>query len=255
VIAALLAMSMKSARSAGLVLVNLPLAVIGGIAATFVAESPDVIANLSALVGVGGMYRAPVLSVASLVGFITLFGIAVRNGILLVNHFRTLIVEEGASPEEAVRRGSEERLIPILMTAISAALGLAPLALRAGQPGSELLAPLAIVVLGGLVTSTALNLVVVPAGYLLIGAYRDAHAETAELRFDDEIAAASPARTTFESRPALPASSEGAARTVPAAVSQEDAHMSEGNADEEVTQPDAASDGDGGGDVGDGVRQ
>jgi Cu/Ag efflux pump CusA len=103
-----------------------------------------------------------------MVGFITLFGIAVRNGILLINHYNHLMEEEGFAPAEAVVQGSMERLVPILMTAISAALGLVPLALAVGKPGSELLAPLAIVTLGGLLTSTFLNLIVVPAGYALV---------------------------------------------------------------------------------------
>jgi Cu/Ag efflux pump CusA len=102
-----------------------------------------------------------------LVGFVTLFGIAVRNGILLVNHYDHLERVEGCSRREAIVRGSMERLVPILMTALTAALGLLPLALAAGKPGSELLAPLATVVLGGLITSTILNLFVVPAGYAL----------------------------------------------------------------------------------------
>jgi Cu/Ag efflux pump CusA len=89
----------------------------------------------------------------------------VRNGILLVNHYRHLIELEGQADAEAIVRGSMERLVPILMTALSAALGLLPLALASGEPGSELLAPLAVVVLGGLLTSTFLNLFVVPAGY------------------------------------------------------------------------------------------
>jgi len=91
----------------------------------------------------------------------------VRNGILLINHYNHLMREEGVPLGEAIVQGSMERLAPILMTAISAALGLLPLALAAGRPGSELLAPLAIVTLGGLITSTFLNLVVVPAGYSL----------------------------------------------------------------------------------------
>ena len=108
------------------------------------------------------------ISIASLVGFITLFGIAVRNGILLINHYNHLMQHEGVPLGEAIVQGSMERLVPILMTAISAALGLVPLALAAGEPGSELLAPLAIVTLGGLLTSTFLNLIVVPAGYSLV---------------------------------------------------------------------------------------
>ena len=91
-----------------------------------------------------------------------------RNGILLINHYNHLMECEDASPIDAVVRGSMERLIPILMTGVAAAVGLAPLALAAGRPGSELLAPLAIVTLGGLLTSTVLNLLVVPAGFNLI---------------------------------------------------------------------------------------
>ena len=116
-----------------------------------------------------GTYTAPVISIASLVGFITLFGIAVRNGILLVNHYRHLIEIEGLPLEEAIRRGSMERLVPILMTALTAALALVPMAIQAGEPGNEILAPLSIVILGGLLSSTFLNLIVVPAGYALLG--------------------------------------------------------------------------------------
>jgi Cu/Ag efflux pump CusA len=105
-----------------------------------------------------------------MVGFVTLFGIAVRNGILMVDHY-TNLRREGKPLREAIFQGSMERLVPILMTALAAVLGLVPLAIAAGEPGSELLAPLAIVVLGGLVTSTLLNLVVVPAGYALV--FRD----------------------------------------------------------------------------------
>ncbi len=163
----LLRVALGSTRAALLVMVNLPLAILGGLVAIFLTESPSVIGNLLGLFGAGA-YRPPIVSIASLVGFVTLFGIAVRNGILLVNHYAHLREHEGASVRDAVRRGSVERLIPIAMTAITAILGLLPLALAAGEPGSELLAPLAIVVLGGLVTSTLLNLVVVPAGYLMI---------------------------------------------------------------------------------------
>ena len=105
------------------------------------------------------------ISIASMVGFVTLFGIAVRNGILLVNHYDHLRERENKSIGEAIMQGSLERLVPILMTALAAMLGLVPLALAKNKPGSELLAPLAIVVLGGLISSTVLNLFVVPAGY------------------------------------------------------------------------------------------
>jgi HME family heavy-metal exporter len=161
-----LQLSTGRARTAALVMLNLPLAIIGGIAAIFLSEASPW-QNALALAGFGGMYIAPVVSIASLVGFVTLFGIAVRNGILLVNHYDHLERVEGCSRREAIVRGSMERLVPILMTALTAALGLLPLALAAGKPGSELLAPLATVVLGGLITSTILNLFVVPAGYAL----------------------------------------------------------------------------------------
>lgn len=167
VIAMLLTVAFGSIRAALLVMINLPLALIGGIVAIFATEGGGFLANVSGLFGAGD-YQAPVISIASMVGFITLFGIAVRNGLLLVNHYAHLMHEEGASFDEAVVRGSAERLVPILMTALTAVLGLIPLAMAAGEPGSELLAPLAVVVLGGLVTSTLLNLVVVPAGYTLI---------------------------------------------------------------------------------------
>ena len=108
------------------------------------------------------------ISIASLVGFITLFGIAVRNGILLVNHYRHLIEEEGKSMYDAVLQGSMERLVPILMTALTAALALIPIVIKGDRSGNEILAPLAVVILGGLLTSTFLNLVVVPAGYAAI---------------------------------------------------------------------------------------
>ncbi len=163
----LLNLAIGSFRVALLVLVNLPLALIGGILAIYVTESPNLIGNTLALFG-GGSYTAPVISIASLVGFITLFGIAVRNGILLVNHYKHLVEQEGATPYEAIVRGSQERLVPILMTALTAALALIPIVLKGNQPGNEILAPLSVVILGGLLSSTFLNLVVVPAGYAAI---------------------------------------------------------------------------------------
>jgi HME family heavy-metal exporter len=163
----LLQISTGSLRAALLVMLNMPLALIGGIAAIFLTEGGGAWSNLMALCG-AGTYIAPVISIASMVGFITLFGISIRNGILLINHYNHLIEHEGVPLREAIRQGSMERLVPILMTALAAALGLLPLALAAGKPGSELLAPLAIVTLGGLLTSTILNLIVVPAGYSLV---------------------------------------------------------------------------------------
>ena len=112
------------------------------------------------------------LSIASLVGFIALFGIAVRNGILLVNHYRYLVEQEGCALYEAIVRGSMERLVPILMTALTAALALVPIVLEGDQPGNEIIAPLSVVIVGGLLTSTFLNLVLVPAGYAAIHSVR-----------------------------------------------------------------------------------
>lgn len=179
----LLNLAVGSIRVSLLVLVNLPLALIGGILAIFLAESPSPLTNALALFGVG-TYAAPVISIASLVGFITLFGIAVRNGILLVNHYKHLTTEEGVPMHEAIVRGSLERLVPILMTALTAALALIPIILKGDKPGNEILAPLSVVILGGLLTSTFLNLVVVPAGYAAIHGLRAERREP--IRSDSE---------------------------------------------------------------------
>lgn len=146
----LLLAALRSGRDAALVMVNLPLALIGGVAGVWIA---------------GG-----VLSVASMIGFITLFGIATRNGLMVVLHIHHLVAEEGVTdPVEAVRRGASERLAPILMTALTAGLALVPLALGTGKPGNEIEAPMAIVILCGLVTATTMNMVVLPALYLRFG--------------------------------------------------------------------------------------
>ncbi len=164
----LLQISTGSGRTALLVMLNLPLALVGGVAAIYLAESPSLLWNTLAVLGIGGPYVAPVVSIASLVGFVTLFGIAVRNGLLLVNHYDHLRRHEDRSWHDAIVQGSLERLSPILMTALTAALGLVPLALASGEPGSEILSPLAVVVLGGLVSSTLLNLFVVPVGCAVV---------------------------------------------------------------------------------------
>ena len=105
----------------------------------------------------------------SLVGFLTVFGIAARNGILLINHFQHLEREEGESLGPAlVIRGARERLAPILMTALATALALVPLVVSGEIPGAEIEYPMAIVILGGLVTSTLLNLFLVPSLYLRV---------------------------------------------------------------------------------------
>jgi CzcA family heavy metal efflux pump len=143
----LLVLAFGRPRDALIVMVNLPLALIGGVVGVFLA---------------GG-----VLSVASMIGFITLFGIATRNGIMLVSHIQHLMQKERVTDfREAVERGARERLVPILMTAMAAGLALIPLALGGGRPGSEIQTPMAIVILCGLMSSTLLNMIVVPTIYL-----------------------------------------------------------------------------------------
>jgi Cu/Ag efflux pump CusA len=140
----LLYLAFGNHRDTLVVLVNLPLALIGGVFAVYLGSG--------------------VLSVATLVGFVTLFGIASRNGVLLVNNYQRLLAN-GVPLDEAVRRGSDERLAPILMTALTAGLALVPLVIAGGATGNEIQSPMAQVILGGLLTSTFLNLVVVPVLY------------------------------------------------------------------------------------------
>jgi Cu/Ag efflux pump CusA len=112
------------------------------------------------------------LSVGSLVGFVTLFGITTRNSIMMISHFKHLVHYEAESwGLQAAVRGALERLTPVLMTATVTALGLLPLALGSGQPGKEIEGPMAIVILGELVTSTALNLLVLPTLALRYGKF------------------------------------------------------------------------------------
>jgi len=141
----ILGIAFGSYKDALVIMLNLPLALVGGVAGVFLA---------------GG-----VLSLASIVGFITLFGIATRNGIMLISHVRHLRIQGTADFRQAVMDGASERLAPILMTALAAGLALVPIAMGMGKPGSEIQAPMAIVIFCGLLTSTALNMVVVPAAY------------------------------------------------------------------------------------------
>lgn len=137
----------NSAKEAFLVMLNLPLALIGGVAGIYFA---------------GG-----VINIAVIIGFITLFGIATRNGVILVDYIKQLMAK-GVELTDAIKQASEERLVPILMTALATALALIPLSLGLGEPGSEIQAPMAIVILWGLISSTVLNMVIVPAGYFLL---------------------------------------------------------------------------------------
>jgi CzcA family heavy metal efflux pump len=139
-----------SARRLLIVLLNLPFALVGGVAAVYMA---------------GG-----VLDVGSLIGFVTLFGITLRNGIMMVSHWQHLREEEGMEwGPELVFRGARERLAPVVMTALVTALGLLPIAVGSGEAGREIEGPMALVILGGLVTSTALNLLVLPLVYRRFG--------------------------------------------------------------------------------------
>jgi CzcA family heavy metal efflux pump len=149
----ILAAAFGSSSLAALVMVNLPLALIGGVAGVFLS---------------GG-----VLSIASIIGLIALLGIAARNGIMLVSHIEYLRREEGVTDlREAVVQGSIDRVVPILMTALCTGLALVPVALGAGEPGSEIQAPMASVIIFGLISSTALNMLVVPAAYYAAHARR-----------------------------------------------------------------------------------
>jgi Cu/Ag efflux pump CusA len=150
----LLAMVFRRMRNLLLVLANLPFAMVGGVLAVFL---------------MGGA-----ISVGSLVGFVTLFGITTRNSIMMISHYEHLVAVEGRPwGLETALRGASERLVPILMTALVTAFGLLPIALGTGEAGREIEGPMAIVILGGLATSTVLNLLVLPTLALRFGRFEE----------------------------------------------------------------------------------
>jgi CzcA family heavy metal efflux pump len=164
---------LESWRAALMVLlINLPLAAVGSVAALLIINRPDWSTLQAAPVWQWPRIwaSATTLSVAHWVGFITLIGIVSRNGILMISHYIHLMKHEGEGfTEEMIVRGSLERLAPVLMTALTAIIGLVPLALGAGQPGKEILHPLAIVVIGGLLDSAIMDQVVTPAVFWKFG--------------------------------------------------------------------------------------
>ena len=147
VIFLLLYFEFKNVKLSFIVLINLPLALIGGILIVY--------------------FTSGIVSIASTIGFISLFGIATRNGILLVSRYEDLR-KEGMKGYELLQTGARDRLNPILMTAFTTGLALIPLALKGGEPGSEIQSPMAVVILGGLLSATILNLIVIPCVYDLV---------------------------------------------------------------------------------------
>ena len=159
-IAFLLYFAFKSIRCAVLIMINLPFALIGGVVGVFLS---------------GG-----VISVASIIGFISVFGIATRNGIMMISHYRHLQQEEGLKDfYQAIYQGSMERLSPILMTAFASGIALIPLALKSGEPGTEILSPMATIILWGLLSATFLNMFLIPALYFRFGKSTTAELEEA----------------------------------------------------------------------------
>jgi CzcA family heavy metal efflux pump len=142
----------KNSRLAGIILLNLPLALIGGIFAIRLSSG--------------------VVSIPSIIGFITLFGIATRNGLLLISRYEALKLQK-IRLKERILKGSVDRLNPILMTALTAALALIPLAIAGDKPGNEIQSPMAVVILGGLLSSTLLNIFIVPSVYYLLNKKND----------------------------------------------------------------------------------
>ena len=138
----------RSVKESAIILINLPLALIGGVFALLITTGE--------------------ISIPAIIGFISLFGIATRNGMLLISHYTHLRTVENVPLKQAVLQGSMDRLNPILMTALSSALALIPLALNGDLPGNEIQSPMATVILGGLLTSTFLNGFIIPIVYLLM---------------------------------------------------------------------------------------
>lgn len=138
----------RSTKESAIILLNLPLALIGGVFALMLTSGE--------------------VSIPAIIGFISLFGIATRNGMLLISHYKLLQAEQGLTPYESVIRGSMDRLNPILMTALTSALALIPLAVGGDLPGNEIQSPMAKVILGGLLTSTFLNGFIIPVVYLMM---------------------------------------------------------------------------------------
>ena len=159
----LLRVSLGSFRLAFMSFLSLPLALVGGVLAAY--------------------FTSGVLSLGSLVGFLTILGVAARNGIMLISHYQHLEEFEGETfGFDLVLRGAKERISPIMMTALTAGLALVPLVWAGNIPGHEIEHPMAIVILGGLVTSTLVNLFIVPSLYLVFGKRNGASTPPAELQ-------------------------------------------------------------------------
>jgi CzcA family heavy metal efflux pump len=151
VIFLLLFQEFKDVKVSAIILLNLPLALIGGVASIWMTSG--------------------IISIPAIIGFITLFGIATRNGILLISHYNTL-QQQGMGLYDSIMQGSKDRLSPILMTALTAGLALIPLALAGDLPGNEIQSPMAKVILGGLLSSTLLNIFIIPSVYYIIQSKR-----------------------------------------------------------------------------------
>ena len=141
----LLYMQFRNALESAVILLNLPFALIGGIFVLCLTSGE--------------------ISIPAIIGFISLFGIATRNGMLLINRYNMLRQDEGLSVAESIVRGSVDRMNPILMTALTSALALIPLAVRGDLPGNEIQSPMAVVILGGLLSSILLNAFIIPIVY------------------------------------------------------------------------------------------